>query len=92
VIPLLPKPPAMARQPLPVSLPVRSAAARGASCGRSGSVLFPPTGIAISDLKSSIPFAFGPELDFDRLKWFVSLVALPFSLIWIARYAPVSLR
>lgn len=50
-----------------------------------------PAKEALFLLISAIPFVFGSSLHFDHLQWAVSLIALPYALLLLARYFPVSL-
>lgn len=50
----------------------------------------PLTSEYLAALKANIPFAFGPVLPFDHLRWIVSVICLPYALIWFAQYMPLS--
>jgi peptidoglycan/LPS O-acetylase OafA/YrhL len=59
----------------------------------SALVLFyiPPAREWLFLLKSAIPFVFGGTLRFDHLQWAISLIALPYALVLVAQYFPVSI-
>jgi peptidoglycan/LPS O-acetylase OafA/YrhL len=49
-----------------------------------------PIAEQVANLKAYIPFVFGPVFPFEHLRWMTSVMCLPYALIWVARYSPLS--
>ena len=50
------------------------------------------TAIGIFDraVRPAVSFLLGPVFPFEHLRWMASVMCLPYALIWVARYAPLS--